>query len=185
MTRAVVQHNILNGTDLEWGVSFLELCITWIPVQLRFVSLSTLLATLGRINIEGNTKSNYNMQFQYARYLLGLLSSRVNMIGLSVSDIIQQLLSLQADLILKASDLDKSEISILTDIYSDCICSLTTHIYYFDQVPDSIQEILIKIDYILESSFVEDNNITSTGEQIQDLIIQLLDNISKIFNFEE
>ena len=56
------------------------------------------------------------------------------MIGLSVSDIIQQLLSLQADLILKASDLDKSEISILTDIYSDCICSLTTHIYYFDQV---------------------------------------------------
>ncbi|AOW26570.1 protein EFR3 [Candida albicans P37037] len=181
VTRAVVQHNILNGTDLEWGVSFLELCITWIPVQLRFVSLSTLLATLGRINIEGNTKSNYNMQFQYARYLLGLLSSRVNMIGLSVSDIIQQLLSLQADLILKASDLDKSEISILTDIYSDCICSLTTHIYYFDQVPDSIQEILIKIDYILESSFVEDNNITSTGEQIQDLIIQLLDNISKIF----
>ncbi|KAF6062761.1 UME domain containing protein [Candida albicans] len=160
VTRAVVQHNILNGTDLD---------------------LSTLLATLGRINIEGNTKSNYNMQFQYARYLLGLLSSRVNMIGLSVSDIIQQLLSLQADLILKASDLDKSEISILTDIYSDCICSLTTHIYYFDQVPDSIQEILIKIDYILESSFVEDNNITSTGEQIQDLIIQLLDNISKIF----
>ena len=181
VTRAVVQHNMVNGTDLEWGVLLLELCITWIPVQLRFVSLSTLLATLGRINIEGNSKSNYNLQFQYARYLLGLLSSKVNMIGLSVSDIIQQLLTLQTDLILKTSDLDKSDISILTDIYSDCICSLTTHIYYYDQVPDSIQEILLKMDFVLDSSFVDDTNPTITGEQIHDVIIQLLDNISKIF----
>ncbi|EMG49561.1 Protein EFR3, partial [Candida maltosa Xu316] len=181
VTRAVVQHNIVSNIDLEWGTAFLELCITWIPVQLRFVSLSTLLATLGRINIDGNTKSNYNTQFQYAGYLLGLLSSKVNMIGLSVSDIIQQLLSLQTDLILKATDLDKSDISILTNIYSECICSLTTHIYYYDQVPDSIQEILIKVDYILESSFGEGGASISTGEQIQDLIIQLLDNISKIF----
>ncbi|RCK63178.1 Protein EFR3 [Candida viswanathii] len=181
VTRAVVQHNIVNGTDLEWGASFLELCITWIPVQLRFVSLSTLLATLGRISIEGNSKSNYNTQFQYARYLLGLLSSKVNMIGLSVSDIIQQLLTLQTDLILKPSDLDKSDVSILTNIYSDCICSLTTHIYYYDQVPDSIQEILVKVDFVLDSSFVDDNNPTVTGEQVQDVILQLLDNISKTF----
>lgn len=181
VTRAVVQHNIMNGTDLEWGVSFLELCITWIPVQLRFVSLSTLLATLGRINIEGNSKSNYNVQFQYGRYLLGLLSSKVSMIGLSVSDIIQQLLTLQTDLIMKTSDLDKSDISILTNIYSDCICSLTTHIYYYDQVPDSIQEILMKVDFVLDSSFVDETNPTITGQQIHDVIVQLLYNVSKIF----
>ncbi|CAI5756899.1 unnamed protein product [Candida verbasci] len=180
VTRTVVQHNITNNVDMDWGVSFLELCITWIPVQLRFVGLSTLLVTLSRINIEGSSKSNFNIQYQYSCYLLGLLSSKVNMIGLSVSDIIQQLLNLQCDLILKPSDLEKSNVLTLTNIYSDCICNLTTHIYYYDQVPDSIQEILVKVDFVLDSSFVDDNT-NSTGENIHDLIIQLLDNISKIF----
>ncbi|KAI5960564.1 EFR3 [Candida pseudojiufengensis] len=181
VTRAVVQHIYSTNLNLDWGIVLLELCVTWIPIQLRFVSSSTLLSTLNRMNVEGPSKSNYNLQLTYAKYLLGLLSSGVNMIGLSISDIIQQLLNLQTDLILKPSDLSKSEIDILTNIYSDCICNVTTHIYYYDQVPDSIQEILVKTDYVLDNSFVDNSNQTTSGERIHDLIIQFLDNISKIF----
>ncbi|KAI3406813.2 EFR3 [Candida oxycetoniae] len=180
VTRAVVQHVYSAHLDLNWGIVLLELCVTWIPIQLRFVSLSTLLSTLNRMNVEGPSKSNYELQLQYARFLLGLLSSGVNMVGLSVSDVIQQLLNLQTDLILKSNDLSKQEVDALITIYSDCICNVSTHIYYFDQVPDSIQEILVKIDFVLDSSFF-DHIATVSGERAHDLIIQLLDNISKIF----
>ncbi|CCG21076.1 hypothetical protein CORT_0A06910 [Candida orthopsilosis Co 90-125] len=181
VTRAVVQHVFTTNINLDWGIVLLELCVTWIPIQLRFVSCSTLLATLNRINIEGASKSNYPLHLSYAKHLLGLLSSGINMIGLSISDIIQQLLNLQTDLILKPSDLSKSEIDVLTNIYSECICNVTTHIYYYDQVPDSIQEILVKVDFVLDSSFVGSSEQTSSGERIHDLIVQFLDNISKIF----
>ncbi|CAK9435703.1 uncharacterized protein LODBEIA_P04300 [Lodderomyces beijingensis] len=181
VTRAVVQHIYSANLNLDWGIVLLELCVTWIPIQLRFVSSSTLLATLNRINVEGPSKSNYQLQLQYARYLLGLLSSGVNMVGLSISDVIQQLLNLQTDLILKPSDLSKPEIDVITNIYSDCICNVTTHIYYFDQVPDAIQEILVKVDFVLDGSFSETQTAAS-GERIQDLIIQFLNNVSKIFH---
>lgn len=181
VTRAVVQHVFTTNINLDWGIVLLELCVTWIPIQLRFVSCSTLLATLNRINIEGASKSNYPLHLLYAKHLLGLLSSGINMIGLSISDIIQQLLNLQTDLILKPSDLSKSEIDVLTNIYSECICNVTTHIYYYDQVPDSIQEILVKVDFVLDSSFVGSSEQTSSSERIHDLIVQFLDNISKIF----
>ncbi|KAG5417549.1 EFR3 [Candida metapsilosis] len=181
VTRAVVQHIFTTNINLDWGIVLLELCVTWIPIQLRFVSCSTLLATLNRINIEGASKSNYPLHLSYAKHLLGLLSSGINMIGLSISDIIQQLLNLQTDLILKRSDLTKSDIDALTNIYSECICNVTTHIYYYDQVPDSIQEILVKVDYVLDSSFVDSSEQTSSSERIHDLIVQFLDNISKIF----
>lgn len=181
VTRAVVQHVFTTNINLDWGIVLLELCVTWIPIQLRFVSCSTLLATLNRINIEGASKSNYPLHLLYAKHLLGLLSTGINMIGLSISDIIQQLLNLQTDLILKPSDLSKPEIDVLTNIYSECICNVTTHIYYYDQVPDSIQEILVKVDFVLDSSFVDSSEQTSSSERIHDLIVQFLDNISKIF----
>lgn len=182
-TKELVNHNIKNGVDLECGVTFFELCISWVPVQLRFIGLSTLLNTLTE-NTKFGQESNYQLQYQYSRYLLALLSSNINMIGLSVADIIQQLLELQNDLIFKPKNLSNKESETLTDIYSDCICNLTTHIYYYDQVPDSIQEILLKIELTLDGSFVDpvDGPASPTSpEQIHSLIVQFLTNISKIF----
>ncbi|KAG7663576.1 EFR3 [[Candida] subhashii] len=182
-TKAVIDYNIYNIADLDRGVTFLELCISWVPIQLRFIGLTTILITLTEVN-KGVNEEEYQFQYQYAHHLLGLLSSKVNMIGLSVTDIIQQLLGLQSDIILKPNRLTKEQGDILTDIYSDCICNLTTHIYYFDQVPDSVQEILVKIEYTLDSSFIDPTDPTDeapTANQVHDLIIQFLTNVSKIF----
>ncbi|RLV93928.1 Protein EFR3 [Spathaspora sp. JA1] len=171
VTKTIVADNIKSKeVDLEFGVVLLQLCVSWIPVQLRFISLSSLLGQM-------NKATSYDIRYQYGRHLLGLLtSSRVNMVGVSVTDIIQQLLELQCDLFLKENNFTREECNVLTGIYSDCMCNLTTHIYYHDQVPDSIQEILFKIDNVLNS-----DSKSAGGDQTFDLIIQLLDSVAKIF----
>ncbi len=148
----------------EWGSAILELCTTWVPVQLRFVLLTTLLNKLSLI-LDQATHSvpNYQVQLQFANYIMALLSSKVNMIGLLVSDVIQTLLFLQAKVVLKQSTfLDVTQVGGLLDVYSNCICNLSTHVYYFDQVPDSIQEILIMIDSTLEKAFAARLNADAT-----------------------
>ncbi|KAK6459184.1 uncharacterized protein RJT20DRAFT_143732 [Scheffersomyces xylosifermentans] len=186
-TRAVVKHNHDAKIDQKWGATFLEMCTTWIPVQLRFVSLATLLARLTSISQEATSKNpGYGLQMQYAGHILGLVSSDVNMIGLSVSDIIQQILSLQSNLILDQSSYFKPEqVKKLSNVYSNCICNLCSHIYYYDQVPDSIQEILIKIDSAMEFSFVDrvqESQQNINGDSIHNLVMTLLGDISVIFS---
>lgn len=174
----IVKHNSKLDYELVWGSTFLELCITWIPVQLRFISLTTLLAHLSNLSRNfSKSSNNYDLQLIYANYILALISSEVNMIGLSISDVIQQLLNLQSNLILYQADhLSEDLLKELSLVYSDCICNLSTHIYYFDQVPDSIQEIYLKIDTIFEISKDSRHNAKLSG-----LIITFLEDILDIF----
>ncbi|ABN64640.2 predicted protein [Scheffersomyces stipitis CBS 6054] len=186
-TRAVVKYNYESKTDSKWGATFLEMCTTWIPVQLRFVSLSTLMARLTTISSEAtNSSPSFGLQTQYASHILALVSSDVNMIGLSVSDIIQQILSLQSNLILDQSSFLKPEqVKRLSSIYSGCICNLASHIYYYDQVPDAIQEILVKIDTVVDFSFVDrDQDVSQNinANNIHNLVMTLLGDVSVIFS---
>ncbi|ODV77448.1 protein EFR3 [Suhomyces tanzawaensis NRRL Y-17324] len=185
VTQAVINYCHESVVEQSWGTTFLEMCTTWVPVQLRFVTLRTLLSRLSTIAHSATQKlPKYDTQSQYANYVLGLVSSDVNMIGLSISDLIQQILSLQSGLIIHQSKFLKVEdVDRLSMVYSNCICNLSTHIYYFDQVPDSIQEILIKIDSVLEFSFsTEVGEAKISGDKIHKLVITLLENISIMFN---
>lgn len=149
-TKAIFHASQSRSTDLEWGAVFLQMCTSWIPVQLRFLSLTTLLTRL--TTVSRDSTSTYALQTQYAAHVLGLVLSDVNMIGLSISDVIQQLLQLQADLYLRQTKLLSQERATLANTYSKCIANLSSHIYYFDQVPDAIKEILAKLDSELEAS---------------------------------
>ncbi|KAK6461417.1 hypothetical protein DFJ63DRAFT_288500 [Scheffersomyces coipomensis] len=186
VTKAVVKYTFDNKSEPKWGSTFLEMCTTWIPVQLRFVSLATLLSRLDSVARESNPQTpNYAQQFHYANNILGLVSSDVNMIGLSVSDIIRQVLLLQTNLILhQSSFLDQEQVKKLSSIYSNCICNLSSHIYYADQVPDSIQEILLEVKSGLEYSYIDESTQSEIIEAdlIHSLILTLLDSISTIFN---
>ncbi|KAK6205542.1 uncharacterized protein RJT21DRAFT_118037 [Scheffersomyces amazonensis] len=188
VTKSVVQFNYDSKVDLKWGSTFLEMCTTWIPVQLRFVALATLLSRLDLFAKDSNPKTpNYSIQYHYASNILGLVSSDVNMIGLSVSDIIRQVLSLQSNLILHQSTyIDSEQVKKLSFIYSNCVCHLSSHIYYADQIPDSIQEILLEVKSALEYSYTDDETQTHPdtvdAEKIHSFIITLLDNISTVFS---
>lgn len=184
-TKALIKYNFAQNIDQKLGITLLEICTLWIPVQLRFVTLGCLLnelTTLSQLSI--SSAKDYNIQVQYANYVSGLISSEVNMIGLSISDVIQQILELQANLLLHQSDyLNAENTKNLSLSYTNCICNLSTHIYYYDQVPDSIQEILIKVDSVLEYSFITPKTTGKVNaDRIHELILTLLEDVSVIFS---
>lgn len=169
-TFELVKHCYTVRAPNSWGTSFLALCTTWIPVQLRFTALS-LLQKLDSLDLD------FELQKHYASYVLALVSLDVNMIGLSISDIMQQLLTLQSKLFLtQAEKFESDEVRQLSSLYSQCICNLSTHIYYFDQVPDSVQEILFKIDTV----FLLAPLSPSQSKQVYDLVMTLLGDIANI-----
>lgn len=179
-TVAVVEFNFRNTQEDEqlWAITFLEMCASWIPVQLRFVALLTLLSRITSISDHLTSKeNNYPQLVHYGKSILGLVSSDFNMIGLSITDIIQLLLGLQTNLYLvQADSLTADQVEHLSGIFSQCICSLSSHIYYFDQVLDSIVAILFQIDSAL---------ITSTAlkvGRVHALVLTFLDTISTILN---
>ncbi|SGZ50479.1 CIC11C00000005393 [Sungouiella intermedia] len=179
-TIEVVNNNLRDGNVEEspWGVTFLEMCASWIPVQLRFVALSTLLYKLSVVSEQlPSQKATYPHVVHYAQSILGLVSSNFNMIGLSITDVLQQLLSLQTNLYIGlAHVLSVDQTRNLSEILSQCICNLSSHIYYFDQVLDSIVAILLQIDSVMISA--SKSNVTIT----HDLVITFLDTISTILN---
>lgn len=176
-TREVVENDfkVSGGVATSWGTNFLEMCASWIPVQLRFIALQTLLYRLSATSEQANIKSNnFEHLKHFAKYLLSLVSSDFNMIGLSISDITQQLLSLQTNLHLNLADyLSMDQVNELSSIYSQCICSLSTHIYYFDQVSDSIEGILMQIDSVLIA-------LNASTVRVHTLVLTLLNMISVI-----
>lgn len=184
-TQALVKYNFSHKIEQNLGITLLEMCTLWIPVQLRFITLGSLLGELTSLSrLPIGSAQDYNIQVQYANYVSGLISSEVNMIGLSISDIIQQILELQSNLLLHQYDFFNAEnTKKLSMIYTNCICNLSTHIYYYDQVPDSIQEILTKVDSVLEFSFVNDETTGKiNADRIHELILTLLEDVSVIFS---
>lgn len=180
VTRIVIKYLQAPQYETQWATNFIELFTTWVPVQLRFITVSSLLALLLRVLGETTPKNpRFAEQCQYAQHILGLVSSDINMIGLSILDIIQQLLELETNLVLHQSAyLEKSQVSELAKIYSETICHLSTHIYYLDQVPDLVREILTKINSLLELSYTDPE---VTGDKVHSLIVTFLDDIVRIF----
>lgn len=180
-TKAVVDFTFKkSGEDNEWGVTFVEMCASWIPVQLRFNALLTLLGSLTAMSDKaGKEGGSFPKTAHYARNVLGLVSLNFNMIGLSIADVIQLLLTLQSNTYLSSSEsLTGNQVAELSSIYSQCVCNLSTHIYYFDQVLDSIESILMQIDTTL---------LVSTNAhhpaKVHDLVLVLLENISTVLVF--
>lgn len=182
VTLTLVQHIFSSDYEQQWGINLLALCTAWAPVQLRFVCLQSLLTKLNDLPTQPEkAQSTYTAETHYASYVLGLVSLDVNMIGLLVSDIIQHLLSLQQVLFLnKSVILSHDQVNDLASVYSRCVCNLLTHIYYFDQIPDSVQEILVKVDSVMEHPPIAAVDENHYGFALFGLVSRLLDDIQLI-----
>lgn len=150
------QHQMIEGTSGNWATSLIELIANWCPVQVRFIILVTAMEILNETRPKEDT---LEPSFTILSIVDWLLNSSVNMIGLSVMDILFQLVHYASD-VLSPSDqtgpvesekgtngLEKvSQISPrrqdLLTLLEQCIGDLATHIYYADQVPDMIRAIL-------------------------------------------
>lgn len=138
-TRAIVD---VEKRDPEWLAAFLQMCALWIPVQLRFVAL----LVLSSLSLKKNTAEE---SIRYARLTLALVLLNLNMIGLSITDVLQQFLALLGRVHLElAEEYSSEEVQVLSELHEQCVCSLASHIYYIDQVPDAVGLILVHIDSV-------------------------------------
>ncbi|EPS27110.1 hypothetical protein PDE_02051 [Penicillium oxalicum 114-2] len=140
----------------NWATSLIELVATWCPVQVRFVILMMAMDLLDDTPPREDTLES---SFTILSVVNWLLKSPVNMIGLSVMDILLGLMRYMSDLLSPVNGAEgeiQKSMSLTNDtaqpisqnrkamltLVEQCIGNLATHNYYGDQVADMMRTIL-------------------------------------------
>ncbi|RJE21124.1 hypothetical protein PHISCL_06529 [Aspergillus sclerotialis] len=146
------------GTTESWATSLIELIAKWCPVQVRFVILVAAMELLSEIH---PTEKVLEKPFTIVYLIDWLVKSQVNMIGLSVMDVLLGLMryisllvepenkgttgngaSEKPDQTVNHAPVLSGQRKELLSLLQICIGNLTTHIYYGDQVLDLVKAIL-------------------------------------------
>ena len=146
------------GTTENWATSLIELIAKWCPVQVRFVILVAAMELLSEIH---PTEKVLEKPFTIVYLIDWLVKSQVNMIGLSVMDVLLGLMryisllvepenkgttgngaSEKQDQTVNHAPVLSGQRKELLSLLQICIGNLTTHIYYGDQVLDLVKAIL-------------------------------------------
>lgn len=127
----------------QWKSTLIITCAKWVPVQIRFTMVSLLVDKLTTLPLE-----DISYQVSIAHLTSSLLSSSVNMIGLSVIDVQRSLLHRQAVVLRNVTQehyhAGQPSIYDLIAILRKCIVDLASHIYYATQIPDMLSELLYR-----------------------------------------
>ncbi|KAJ9155710.1 Protein EFR3 [Pleurostoma richardsiae] len=159
-------HN--KGTDSGWAIKMFELVSRWAPVQDRYVILVTAMDFLVRTAL---TDEALQLHIVLTAMIGSLLRSDVNLIGLSVNDVLAGLIQHMKKLALmpgglaggslseplsptvaEAAAKSTSQRKELLGRIQHCIGDLATHVYYADQISDMITGILLRLKPIKSSS---------------------------------
>lgn len=136
-----------------------RLITTWTTVQYRFINLVVAVEHLYMLPIDGNARSTQNtdkssyldLHETVVDMINGVLRSDLNLIGLSVMDVMLRLL----DHIIRLATVGvrstgtssdgPGQVEKLIERMKDCIALLAVHIYYGDQVRDMVAAVLIRV----------------------------------------
>lgn len=151
------------GRDGGWAIQMFGLVARWAPVQDRYIILVTTMDHLRHVSV---TEENLQQHVVLAAMIGHLLRSDINLIGLSVMDVLLGLIQHMKRLVqmpsgsVKPVDNEKEEQSPsasqafeadgspkrdLMLRLQGCIGDLATHVYYADQISDMISAILIRL----------------------------------------
>ena len=140
-----------------WATSLMELMTKWCPVQVRFIILNSAMEVLLEIK---PTEENLVKSSTMAYVIDWLLKSSVNMIGLSVIDVLLGLLQYICSVLSPGTEKARNGASAekdgphsneaslsdqrreLLNLLEQAVGNLGTHIYYGEQITDMIQTIL-------------------------------------------
>lgn len=146
--------------DRGWAVQIYSLVARWAPVQDRYTILVSALDTLTKLPIQ---EKNLDQHITLTSVIGSLLRSDVNLIGLSVMDVLwalvkhmNKLLQLSHEATGDDSVLDEkneadgepgslSKRKELLNCLENCLGDLATHVYYADQVSDMIAAVIIRL----------------------------------------
>ncbi|KAK4151452.1 hypothetical protein C8A00DRAFT_35900 [Chaetomidium leptoderma] len=161
----------LDGRDSGWAVKMFLLATRWAPVADRFTILVTAMDSLAQHPLTDDTLRQHIV---LAAMIDALLRSDINLIGLSVMDVLLQLIahirrlvqmpgdpnSMRSEPHLPGQPDPRSHVGIqfaddgeraaaerkdLLFRLQECIGDLATHVYYADQISDMISTILQKL----------------------------------------
>lgn len=158
-----------SGEDEGWAIQAYDLIARWASVQDRYMILFTSIDALVKIPLKDE---NLHRHLAHVAMIGSLLRSDVNLIGLSVMDVLLQLIQQVRKLLLLPSlgengEHSKEEASPSTaagtgqvasqrkellDRMERCIGDLATHVYYADQVSDMVSTILHRLKPTRSSS---------------------------------
>ncbi|KAK9496255.1 hypothetical protein V1508DRAFT_394430 [Lipomyces doorenjongii] len=158
---AVVHFIIDHPKNETWATNMIDLMARWTPVQLRFVIMRSLLEVTASLAINETSK-----HLVVTRLISSLLSSSVNLVGLSVLDVLHvlfsQILSHLHQQAKGVKDEDGAR-KILLDKLTLAIADLATHTYYSDQISDMVTEILVRLRPITNEEHHENANGNGTA----------------------
>ncbi|KAL3453249.1 hypothetical protein BJX65DRAFT_318618 [Aspergillus insuetus] len=154
-------HLTLDTDEDNWATSMIGLIAKWCPVQARFLISTAAMEVLFDIT---PTEASLDKASTVIYMIDWLLKSSVNMIGLSVIDVLLGLMRYMSIVVSPRSEKttdepssekdnirldDQGDLSLkkkeLLSLLQKCIGDLTTHIYYGDQVVDMLRAILTRI----------------------------------------
>jgi hypothetical protein len=168
---AVVRTHSSSGKDSGWAIKIFSLVSQWAPVQDRYTILVTTLEILKKRPLSDDTLQQHIV---LVAMIGSLLRSDVNLIGLSVMDVLLQLIAHMRRLVQMPGDpngmrsdgpapgqhdlrspttlqfAEQAERAAaqrkeLLGRLQHCIGDLATHVYYADQISDMISTILQKL----------------------------------------
>ncbi|KAF7554156.1 hypothetical protein G7Z17_g3140 [Cylindrodendrum hubeiense] len=161
---SVVTLNDNRERDSGWAISIYNIVARWAPVQDRYVILVAALDTLLRIPIQDDT---IMQQVALTAMMSSLLRSDVNLIGLSVMDVLLGLIKQMRKLFKLRTPTSHSDDGVnptdaeqgkrlqtkhLLGQLELCIGDLATHVYYADQISDMIGAVIIRLKPTRSSS---------------------------------
>ena len=152
--------------DSGWAIAMYNAISRWAPVQDRYVILVAAMETLVRNPIKDDKMDH---QMALVAMIDSLLRSDINLIGLSVMDVLLGLVRQMRKLLRPAggvnqgesftdekldgdADVGSPERKQLLDRLVQCTGDLATHVYYADQVSDMIAAIIGRIKSTRSSS---------------------------------
>ncbi|KAJ4259756.1 plasma membrane localization protein [Fusarium torreyae] len=144
--------------DSGWAIGIYNIISRWAPVQDRYTILVAALETLLRVPIQDST---LDQQLALVTIMSSLLRSDVNLIGLSMMDVLLGLIKQMRKLFRLRSPASQSDDGNTAAVESDtamrqktkhlvgrlelCIGDLATHVYYADQISDMISAIILRL----------------------------------------
>ncbi|KAJ5818125.1 hypothetical protein N7474_003716 [Penicillium riverlandense] len=151
----------------NWATTLIELIANWCPVQVRFVILVTAMEILHDTTPKEDALES---SFTILSVIDWLLKSPVNMIGLSIMDILYGLMHYASDILSPPDRAEEKQDNTsavfmsprrkeLLALLEQCIGNLATHIYYGDQVADMMRAILRHFKPVSED---QDTNVPSS-----------------------
>lgn len=137
--------NLVATPFTNWATTLFEMIVSWTPVQERFILLITAVETLRKAPLQ-NTDLRANLL--YADLVDHILRSPLNLIGLSVMDVLLGLLD-QLQRVAIISDVTNGTkplaANLLKQRLQSCVADLANHVYYSDQITDMISTIIVRI----------------------------------------